>query len=836
MCGSASGWRTWLLIGALLVGQAARASATPPASLPGDADCDGLITRADLDHLSDELTDGDGDAAADVDGGTVVSCSGADANGDGLITAADLSALTRILYGQTDDTGPIITFVGIVSADGTTMLPVTDVPVPMFQTISGLGFRLVVEAAPGTSGLPVGQDLLNSKPNDPTARPDLQVEVSRDLGDGNPNVCGEGGVPGIEPPTYGAPQPIANALNDLACRFDVASNPAAACTLTQLGVHGFVDSRTRVQFCLAVSSVEAFPDDLTIVTARALDSAGNPGPLAQMILRVGDQPLPTATLRPTATLKPTATSTETATPGPTSTTTDTPGATSTPTVSATASPSRTGSPSTSVTATRTATATASGTRTITNTPGPSPTSSATATQTLTPTGPTPTRTLTPTASQSPSSTRTATASPTVSATRTQTATATITRTPFGTPTATGTQTATYTRTKTPIASPTRTATATVTFTPPFTFTPTRTLTPSRTPLTSATPTATPRNTGTRTATPSLTSTRSPRPTDTITPTVTPSSTRTSTGTITRTGTVSGTPTPTVTRTPTITLSPTITRTPTVTGTATQSRTPSITVTPSRTGTITRTATPTNTATVTRTPTITRTPTPTGTSTRTPTLTRTPTVTPTPSQTGTPTNTPRPGANVTYMGVAHVSNDMPLDPIGVTSQGWPIYTPPFGAMFTLVVEAGPGPSRKRVGLNAFNYNPGDPTARPEHEIIVSRNLGDGSKLVCDNMKPILGGVPAEAGFDLTQPVSDAINDLACRFDNGTGVPGGRTAGNQCLINVQGDGFFANSSSTVQFCALIAEPFGFQSGDTVVTARVHDVTGLPGPPASMVVRVP
>ena len=48
-------------------------------------------------------------------------------------------------------------------------------------------------------------------------------------------------------------------------------------------------------------------------------------------------------------------------------------------------------------------------------------------------------------------------------------------------------------------------------------------------------------------------------------------------------------------------------------------------------------------------------------------------------------------------------------------------------------------------------------------------------------------------------------------------------------------FIDSTSTVQFCALIAEPFGFPLGDTVVTVRVRDSTGMPGPPASFVVRV-
>jgi hypothetical protein len=857
-----------MLLAALALLSSRVAWSAPPMSLPGDADCDGLVTSADLGHLITEFTDGDGDQAGDVDGGSVVSCTGADANGDGLVTAADLSALTRILYGQTGSQGPLVTFLGIVSADGTTMLPVTDVPVPLFQTVSGLGFHLVVEAAPGASGLPVGQDLLNTRPTDPAARPDLQVEVSRSLGDGNLAVCGEGGVPGVEPPNYGAEQMIANALNDLSCRFDVAANPSAACTIDRFGVHRFVDGRTRTQFCLPVSAIEAFPMGLTIITVQVLDTAGNPGPIAQLVLRVGDQLLPTATPRPSATPKPSATSTETTTPAPTSTQTETASAVPSPTLTTTAvdtptgtqiatatptisaSPSRSATPSTSATPSRTATVTASGTRTITNTPGPSPTPSATLTQTRTPTGPTPTLTSTTTASPSPSRTRTTTGSPSATITRTPSSTPSITRTPFGTPTATGTQTATRTPTRTAAASPTRTGTPTETLTRTRTSTPTQTGTATRTPLISATPTTTRTHTPTATSTPSLsgsrtatatqtgtasrtatrsvTGTRSPRPTDTPTASVTPSLTRTTTATVTGTGTRQPTPTPSVTRTPTGTRSPTTTRTPTLT------RTPSVTPTVTRTATVTRTGTATSTGTPTRTTTITRTPTPTGTSTRTATITRTPSTTRTPTQTGTPTNTPRPGADVTFVGLAR-PNDTLLDPVGVNGQGWPIYERSLGYLFTVVIEAKPGPSRKPVGLNAFRSDPFDPSLRPDLEIIVSRPLGDGSLAVCDDMLPMLGGVPAAGSFDETQPISDAINDFACRFVNGAGNPGGRSTGEQCILGDDGEFHFAVSGSTAQFCAGIAEPFGFPLGDTVITVRVRDITGIAGPQASFVVRV-
>jgi hypothetical protein len=238
--------------------------------------------------------------------------------------------------------------------------------------------------------------------------------------------------------------------------------------------------------------------------------------------------------------------------------------------------------------------------------------------------------------------------------------------------------------------------------------------------------------------------------------------------------------------------------------------------------------------MTRTPTDTRTQTRTVTSSRTATVTRTPTVTRTRTLTGTPTPTARVGADITFVGLAR-ANDSLLDPVGVTDQGWPIYQRQFGYLFSVVVEAKPGPSRRPVGSNAFRSDPSDPAQRPDLEVIVSRPLGDGSAAVCDNMLPEIGGVPASTGFDLTQPISNAINDLACRFVNGSGTPGGRGGSEACVRGDDGDYHFVNGTSTVQFCALIAEPFGFPIGDTVVTVRAHDVSGSPGPAASFVVRI-
>jgi hypothetical protein len=154
---------------------------------------------------------------------------------------------------------------------------------------------------------------------------------------------------------------------------------------------------------------------------------------------------------------------------------------------------------------------------------------------------------------------------------------------------------------------------------------------------------------------------------------------------------------------------------------------------------------------------------------------------------------------------------------------------------LVVEAKPGPSRKNVALSTFDSDEFDPSTRPDFEMIVSRPLGNGSTDVCDNMLPFFGGVPASTSFDETQPISNAVNDLGCRFVNGSGDTKGRTVAEACTMFEDGNFGFVGTGTTVQFCALVAEPFSFPVGDTVVTVRVRDITGAPSPPASFVVRV-
>jgi hypothetical protein len=164
----------------------------------------------------------------------------------------------------------------------------------------------------------------------------------------------------------------------------------------------------------------------------------------------------------------------------------------------------------------------------------------------------------------------------------------------------------------------------------------------------------------------------------------------------------------------------------------------------------------------------------------------------------------------------------------------------GDRFVIVIEGRRGPNRRPVNLSTFDSDPFNPSVRPGLEIIVSQPLGNGSTKVCDDMPPI-GGVPASASFATTQPISNAINDFACRFVDGSGLKMGRgSASDSCINWPDGLSHFANESpapdgSSVQFCGAIAEDFAFPLGDTTVSVRLNDIDGQPGPAVSFIIRV-
>jgi len=432
--------RHYIVLASLLV-----ASAAAHAQVPGDVNCDGQLNGSDLPALVAQLFD---DAQFD--------CGGGDVNGDGQVGAADAVALLQALN---PPRGPVITFLGLAGADGRASTPLGKVNgTPVFFRNTGSGFQLVVEGRTGLSGQQPGVVTFNANANDPSRRPDIQIESSTPLGDGSLAVC-DGGVPAVNPPEFGPSQSVANALNDLACHFPPAvTSPNLSCLQDSFGRPLFMGSGTQMQLCLLVSLPLEVPTGETVLTVRWRDTAGNLGPTQQVILQVGPGPAP-PTFTPTPTAAPTRTSTPTltatvppaATPSfthpPTRTRTPVPptatavasqsstvgrSPTSTPTVTVTPTGTRTFATAPSATPTRTlpSSATASATRTAATPTSPTPTQTATRTPTF---GFTATATLTPTFSRTPTVTRTRTPLPTATHQPTPTQTRTPTRTPTSTP-------------------------------------------------------------------------------------------------------------------------------------------------------------------------------------------------------------------------------------------------------------------------------------------------------------------------------------------------------------------------------------------------------------------
>jgi len=185
---------------------------------------------------------------------------------------------------------------GIARADGQVTQPIGNANdgTPIYDRPLGSGFFLYVEVRNGVSNRPAGHTTFNSDLGDPNALPDFQILVSRPLGNGSTKVCDDGsipppgGVPAVNPPMFGGSQDSANAINDLACRFDYRGTSSEACTRNVSQDAQFVVSTSRAQFCTAsgVGSEIAFPIGDTRVTVRVRDNLGAPGPASSMIVRV----------------------------------------------------------------------------------------------------------------------------------------------------------------------------------------------------------------------------------------------------------------------------------------------------------------------------------------------------------------------------------------------------------------------------------------------------------------------------------------------------------------------------------------------------------------------
>lgn len=392
------------------------------AQAPGDVDCDGRIGAADLSALVAVLF------------GRSLGCSAADVNGDRVASSADLAGVV-VARAAPPAQGPRIVHFGLAGASGISVAEFGHLgSTPVFLRSAGSGFRIVVEAAPGANGLLPGRT--TARLDNPTQPPDLQIGCVRPLGDGNPNVC-DGGVPAVAAPHFGGTAATNISLNDLGCQFDSFSSSNFSCTIDAFGNPAFRHADTRLQLCLLVPRSREFPPGDTLCSVRLRDGAGEVGPLASLIIRVGselDPPTFTPTPEPTATslrtstptVTPTrtivATAVPTVTPGSVGTATPSATATRTPTRSPSATPVSTGVPPTQPSATATRTAS----------PGPTAVRTATPTSTLVPTvTPTPTRTSTQTRTPTLTSTPTRSMTPTASPTRTRTPTATASPTPTG---------------------------------------------------------------------------------------------------------------------------------------------------------------------------------------------------------------------------------------------------------------------------------------------------------------------------------------------------------------------------------------------------------------------
>jgi hypothetical protein len=197
--------------------------------------------------------------------------------------------------------------------------------------------------------------------------------------------------------------------------------------------------------------------------------------------------------------------------------------------------------------------------------------------------------------------------------------------------------------------------------------------------------------------------------------------------------------------------------------------------------------------------------------------------------------------VTFFGLANVEGSL-LDPNQRDAP--PVYSPPNGFQFLIVVEGAPGLSGANVGPCAFGVPAGKGcvpalTSFPVLQIEASNPLGNGSPAVCDRTGPNAGGVPGidPVSFAPTQADIDAVNDLACRFLDGSGSWLGRSSDlDACVQYPTGQYGFADERSKMQFCGLITPVEQFPPAtDTTLTVRLRDVDGNVGAPTQIIIHV-
>ncbi len=257
--------------------------------------------------------------------------------------------------------GPVITAMGIANASNAVQRPIgyDEAGRPVFHQQFGHSLTLVIEGRAGANRQNPGPYPAPYFVNAELHDPDLQVIVSRPLGNGDPTICDTflpelGGVPATEPFAFQDTAPALDIIHDLGCRFfDGAGQLVArqssleACTTSDEGFgFGYIDRNSRLQFCGMINPAWAFPTGDTLVAARLKDARTEEfGTPREIVVRVGPAtpvtPTPTATAFANATRTaprtptPTATRTRTATSRPSATATRTRTATRTPTPTAT---------------------------------------------------------------------------------------------------------------------------------------------------------------------------------------------------------------------------------------------------------------------------------------------------------------------------------------------------------------------------------------------------------------------------------------------------------------------------------------------------------------------
>ncbi len=208
--------------------------------------------------------------------------------------------------------GPVVTFAGTARADGDPNEPIgkTKDGTPIFLNYVGSGFIIVIEAKPGFSNLEPGRSIFRYDPNDPTKRPDLEIQVDRPMGDGSEAVCDArppkfGGIPAVSPTSWAETKQVSAALNDLSCRFETFIESDSSCTNARNGDFAFVSGEeASVQFCMVVARKWRFPEGDTTVSVRIRDREGNPGPVSKFVLRRQARPTQPPRKAPTQTPTP----------------------------------------------------------------------------------------------------------------------------------------------------------------------------------------------------------------------------------------------------------------------------------------------------------------------------------------------------------------------------------------------------------------------------------------------------------------------------------------------------------------------------------------------------